>query len=145
MSSFAFSHSAPVIVFSHSVQPPFPLFGLTVVEDHLYLIPAMQFSVLFIACSTLYALKLLIQRRRQKVNEESPSQPLLQVRFLRPVGVIAALILVERIVYRHASSFALGVELTVVKVHRSFSFMGINGRLRCRLRSCYSHGGIRLL
>jgi hypothetical protein len=76
----------------------------------------MQFSVLFVACGALYALKLLIQRRRQKAKEETPSQPLLQVRLLRPVGVIAALILVERIVYRYASSFALGVELTVLKV-----------------------------
>jgi len=78
----------------------------------------MQYSFLFLLSGTLFALKALIERRhrRRKNRDSAPSQALLSFGQFRQVGVVAALIIAERIVYRHGYQFALGVELSVLKV-----------------------------
>jgi hypothetical protein len=87
----------------------------------LYLIPAMQYSFLFLVSGVLYALKYLMEKRRQRRGNgaESSSLSILNSRHFRRVAIVAALIVLERIVYRHAYFFALGVELSVLKVRCS--------------------------
>jgi len=79
----------------------------------------MQYSFLFLLSGTLFALKALVEsrrRRRRKNLDSRPPQPVLNFGQFRSVGVVAALIIAERIVYRHGYQFALGVELSVLKV-----------------------------
>jgi len=56
------------------------------------------------------------RRRRRKNRDSRPPQPVLNFGKFRLVGVVAALIIAERMVYRHGYQFALGVELSVLKV-----------------------------
>jgi|SRR5579859_1068330 len=83
------------------------------VEDSLYILPAMTFSVILLGTSVLFFLRyLLLILQRRGAN---PPQGFTLRTFMRVSG-IALLIALERILYRYGTSFMLGVELTVLKV-----------------------------
>lgn len=60
-----------------------------------------------------YALQWLLFRRR---GGKAPVRPKFTLRDLPKISIIAFLIVIERILYRYTYEFALGVELTVLKV-----------------------------
>ena len=87
------------------------------IEDYLYLIPAMTYTTILALSSALYLLRVIIQlmNRRRYVADISP-QSGMTLRNLSRIAIVAALIVFERIIYRHAYFFALGLELTLLKV-----------------------------
>ena len=91
--------------------------GLTWVEDNLYLIPAATFAAILCLSSSVYVLHFIFQclRRRRRPNTESPRFSV-TLRYFPRVAVIAGFIILERIIYRHAYTFALGLELVLLKV-----------------------------
>jgi hypothetical protein len=86
-------------------------------DDNLYLIPAMTYSSILVLSSTLYTLRFLLQcwkyRRYKTVASQKTKWTM---RHLPKVMGVAGLVILERVVYRHASTFALGLELTILKV-----------------------------
>lgn len=91
------------------------------VEDSLYLIPAMTYTSILVLSSALYLLRSIIQllNRRRYIADVSP-QSGMTLRNLPRIAIVAGLIVLERIVYRQAYSFALGLELTLLKVLFAF-------------------------
>ena len=84
----------------------------------MYLIPAMTYTTILAFCFALYLLRGIIQltNRRRYVADIS-LQSNLTLRNLPRTAIVAGLIILERIIYRHAYSYALGLELTLLKVH----------------------------
>ena len=96
--------------------------GVNELEDYLYLVPAATFSFTLILSSGVYVLHILLQcyRHRRRGGggiRTAESRGLnFTVRNFPRVAVIAGLIVLERIIYRHAYPFALGLELVLIKV-----------------------------
>jgi hypothetical protein len=96
--------------------------GLMSLEDYLYLIPAATFSVVLFLSSGIYVLVFFLQcyrhRRRGRGGIRTAESRRLKftVRYFPSVAIIAGLIVLERIIYRHAYPFALGLELVLLKV-----------------------------
>jgi hypothetical protein len=88
-----------------------------IVDDYLYLLPAMTYSVILALSVALYVLRYILQwflfRRR---GGNAPARPTFTLRDLPRISVVALLIAIERILYRYGSGFALGIELTAIKV-----------------------------
>jgi hypothetical protein len=98
-------------------------FGLAVgegadVDDYLYMVPAITYSMILVLTFTLYVLRFGLQcwmyRRYKSVAPTTPTAKML--RHIPRIFAVAAMITLERILYRHASGFALGLELTIIKV-----------------------------
>jgi len=105
--------------------------GVNELEDYLYLVPAATFSFTLILSSGVYVLVFLLQcyrhrRRGGGAIRTAESRRLnFTVRNFPRVAVIAGLIVLERIIYRHAYPFALGLELVLLKVpphHTTFGW-----------------------
>ena len=118
--------------------------GVNELEDYLYLVPAATFSFTLILSSGVYVLHILLQcyRHRRRGGggaiRTAESRGLnFTVRNFPRVAVIAGLIVLERIIYRHAYPFALGLELVLIKVLVLWIAV-VNWRLRYLLRTCYS-------
>ena len=106
------------------------------IDDYLYLIPAMTFTVVLALSSGVYMLYFLFQlhpRHRRRGIELRRLN--VTFRYFSRVATIAGLILLERIVYRHAYPFALGLELVLLKVTPSPAWE-TDYRERCRLHTC---------
>lgn len=93
-------------------------FVLTV-DDGVYLLPAMTYTITFAVSITIYLLRFALQwlsyrRRGGKV----PVFPKFTLRDLPRISVVAFFIVLERILYRYTYEFALGVELSVLKVYQ---------------------------
>ena len=81
----------------------------------------MTFSILAVLCITLYTLRyILLWWKCLRRGGETPVRPKISPRDLQKVLPIATLMIVERALYRYASQFALGLELTVLKVISRF-------------------------
>lgn len=88
----------------------------------------MTFSILAVLCITLYTLRyILLWWKALRRGGETPVRPKISPRDLQKVLPIAALMIVERTLYRYASQFALGLELTVLKVISHFLAVLIEG------------------
>jgi hypothetical protein len=88
----------------------------------------MTYTTILAFSSALYLLRGTIQliKRRRYVAEASFQSGVTLRDFLR-ITTVAGLIVLERIVYRHTYSFALGLELTLLKVHLTLIFHLILG------------------
>jgi hypothetical protein len=77
----------------------------------------MTYTSILVLSSALYLLRSIIQllNRRRYIADVSP-QTGMTLRNLLRIAIIASLMVLERIVYRQAYSFALGLELTLLKV-----------------------------
>ena len=77
----------------------------------------MTYTTILALSSALYMLRGIIQlmNRRRYVADVSP-QSGMTLRNLPRIGIVAVLIIFERIIYRHTYSFALGLELILLKV-----------------------------
>ena len=82
------------------------------------MIPAVTYSTLLLLSGALYVLRGLLSSRKRS-SDTSYQRTTLSSRSFSKIASVAGLIVLERIIYRHASSFALGLELTVLKVCRS--------------------------
>ena len=90
---------------------------LIIADDYLYFIPAITYSLILFASTATYVIKFQEQLiRHRRFGSKMPRRPKLFTPDLSRIGVIAFLIVLERIVYRYSYSFALGLELTVLKV-----------------------------
>lgn len=87
------------------------------IEDYLYLIPAMMFTIILALSAGLYLLRGIMQLvKHRKYGSDVSLRLNLTVHNIPRIAIIAGLIVFERIVYRYAYSFALGLELTLLKV-----------------------------
>jgi len=99
-------------------------------EDYLYLIPAMTYTFLLTLTAGLYLLSGIIQLiKRRRYGKEASSRSNWTLRNLPRIAVVASLIVLERIVYRQSYSFALGLELTLLKVALSLLLLLSLGRI----------------
>jgi hypothetical protein len=87
-----------------------------IVEDYVYLLPAMAFSITLVLCTLLYILRFLLQLRRCRQQDDSQPRSKWSSRGFSRICLVAGLIVLERLLYRYANDFALGLELTVLKV-----------------------------
>lgn len=99
----------------------------------------MTFSIILCLTAGLYLLYGLIHFvKRRRYGQVEGSQRLWNFTLQNAprIAVIAGLILFERIVYRYAYSFALGLELTLLKARHFMK--SADRRQRClSLISCY--------
>lgn len=87
------------------------------IEDFLYLIPAMSYTTIFLGCIGPYLLRAPPQYIKYRLfGGEMPVLPRLSWNSSLKIITVAGLIILERILYRYAYSFALGLELTLLKV-----------------------------
>lgn len=95
----------------------YPVEVVLTADDYLYIIPAMTFSILAVLCITLYTLRYMLPRWKSRGGGSDALAYLkVSLRDLPKVVPVAALIVAERALYRYASKFALGLELTILKV-----------------------------
>ena len=78
----------------------------------------MTYTTILVLSTALYLLRGIIQlmRRRTYVANVSLQSGMMLPNLVR-IAIVASLIVLERIIYRHAYSFALGLELTLLKVY----------------------------
>jgi hypothetical protein len=90
----------------------------------------MTYTFLLTLTAGLYLLSGIIQLiKRRRYGKDASSRSNWTLRNLPRIAVIASLIVFERIVYRHAYSLALGLELTLLKVALSYLLLLILGRI----------------
>jgi len=89
------------------------------IDEFVYFLPAATYSIILLVTLLLYCLRFLLGLRRWPRQAAATStSPRLRIplkNFAR-IAVIAGLIVLSHLLYRYASEFALGIELTVVKV-----------------------------
>jgi hypothetical protein len=87
------------------------------IDDNLYLIPAMTYTSILILSSTVYTLRFLLQYwKYRRYKTVAPQKTKWTMRHFPKVAGVAGLIILERVIYRHTSTFALGLELVILKV-----------------------------
>ena len=83
----------------------------------MYLLPAITYSTILCVTSFLYILQFVLQFWKYwRGAGEAPSLARVTFPDRSRVFTIAFLIVLERIIDRHANSFILGMELTILKV-----------------------------
>ena len=77
----------------------------------------MTSTTILALSSALYLLRGITQLlKRQRYGPDVSLQLNMTLRNLPRIAIVAGLIVLQRILYRHAYSFALGLELTLLKV-----------------------------
>lgn len=90
----------------------------------MHLLPAITYTTILVVTVILYVIRFILQwilYRRHR--GDPPKRPSLSLQNIPRIAVVAGLIILERLIYRYAYEFALGLELTVLKV--SFGSNGV--------------------
>ena len=88
----------------------------------MYLIPSITFTIILALSTGLYLLLVIIQLIKYiRYGSQLSILSSWTLQNVPRIATVAGLIVLERIVYRHAYSFALGLELILLKVELSFT------------------------
>jgi hypothetical protein len=90
----------------------------------------MTYTFLLTLTAGLYLLSGIIQLiKRRRYGKEASSRSNWTLHNFPRIAIVASLIVFERIVYRYTYSFALGLELTLLKVALFYPLLLILGRI----------------
>src|SRR5271156_5131206 len=77
----------------------------------------MTYTTVLVVTVILYILRFILQWIRYRRHRgDPPKRPSLSIQNFPRIAIVAGLIIIERLIYRYAYEFALGLELTVLKV-----------------------------